>query len=754
MTQQLSPWLEGAYGWSFGEGGWNTGMDQNLLKFSFMFDRNVDAVVDSLPAAVNGKAYYLTTDNRLYFAVGTTWFSAPTPKWFDFVVRSTGAVYQFNGTAAVAVDSLTDLGTRLSATEVTLSSLGTAAFKDIEFFATQSALDVVSANSQNYTDVLRQDLASNTDLLKGAELIGWKSPLTGAVARTQSDINKGFVRLEDFGAVGDGVADDTAKVQTAFDSGHKRILATSGKTYNITSVTMSGNNTELVLESGATIAPQNPTARAITVSGHDCSITGKGTIKGLAVFDGLNAQPTYALVWVTGNNFSAFDITIDTIPKEGIMFSNSTGGRIEGCRIIGRYPYASYDENTTTNHCAILSDIPASATNPEPTLTVVGNYFESCIQGVLSANYGAAGNNTGNTITGNTFVHCWDHGVYMSRGVGHTIVGNTFLSCRRPIVSDGVGSTVVGNTLYSALTGVSNAEQLMSVRESSHSIIANNTIYGVDAAIFVDCIETTTMDGNIISGNNIYSTGTVHATALLRLGVGATQCEQNIIRGNTLQTSSLGAANYMLQVTMAGGFGRGNQVSDNTLVRGIPGNGIYINRNGYSATKNNRVDISGTSVGALSLNGIFIDNSTFPIVDGNNLYYTSGGTNVTATGINVTANCALPKVHDNSVYFTASLAGYTGINTPSGADVKRNAIDPNFLMVSTFTWPSTTASFVVANANVTVDSTVMVSPSSASAGVVMATKGFYVAPTLGGFTIFTGDATSTVDASTWRYEVV
>jgi len=72
MAQQLSPWLEGAYGWSLGEGGWNSGMDQNLLKFSFMFDRNVDSIVASLPAAVNGQAYYLTTDNRLYFAVGTT----------------------------------------------------------------------------------------------------------------------------------------------------------------------------------------------------------------------------------------------------------------------------------------------------------------------------------------------------------------------------------------------------------------------------------------------------------------------------------------------------------------------------------------------------------------------------------------------------------------------------------------------------------------------------------------------------------
>src|SRR3972149_1247271 len=122
MAQQLSPWLEGAYGWNFGESNWNTGIDNNQLKFSFMFDRNVDGVVASLPGAVNGQAYFLTTDNRLYFAVGTTWFSSPSPKWFEFVIRSSGDIYQFDGSAAVQMDSPAQLATRLDAVELTVLS--------------------------------------------------------------------------------------------------------------------------------------------------------------------------------------------------------------------------------------------------------------------------------------------------------------------------------------------------------------------------------------------------------------------------------------------------------------------------------------------------------------------------------------------------------------------------------------------------------------------------------------------------------
>lgn len=180
MAQQISPWIEGAYGWNFGENNWNGGMDENLLKFSFLFDRNVDGVVSSLPVAVNGAAYFLTTDNRLYFSVGTTYFSTPTPKWFIFFDRSSGDTWQFNGAAAVQIDSPADLDSRLDSVELTISNLGTAAFEDISFFATPSYVD------NRFTEL-------------------------------------GFVSVKEFGAVGDGVTDD----QPAFEAA----LAASNNVY-------------------------------------------------------------------------------------------------------------------------------------------------------------------------------------------------------------------------------------------------------------------------------------------------------------------------------------------------------------------------------------------------------------------------------------------------------------------------------------------------------------------------------------------
>lgn len=141
MPQKTSPFLEGKWGWNFGESGWNSGADENWLKFSYMFDANVDAIVSTLPAAVNGEAYFLTTDNRIYFVVDGTYYSTPIPKWFEFKIKSTGVVYQFNGATASIIPDTNGLNARVTALENDFSTLGSAAFEDSGSFATPSYVD-------------------------------------------------------------------------------------------------------------------------------------------------------------------------------------------------------------------------------------------------------------------------------------------------------------------------------------------------------------------------------------------------------------------------------------------------------------------------------------------------------------------------------------------------------------------------------------------------------------------------------------
>lgn len=213
MVQKTSPFLGVKYGWEFGESGWNFGMDENLLKFSFLFDSNIDGIVSELPPPVNGVAYFNTVDKMVYYTVDGSYTALSLPKWFALTLKSTGESFQFDGTDIQPIPSVGELDTRVDGVEEELSTLGTAAFAEVSDFATPANLGIVEANSQSYTDSKFTDLANGN-----GEMVGYLSPLTTAVARNIHNKLAEFVSVKDFGAVGDGIADDTAAIQACIDA--------------------------------------------------------------------------------------------------------------------------------------------------------------------------------------------------------------------------------------------------------------------------------------------------------------------------------------------------------------------------------------------------------------------------------------------------------------------------------------------------------------------------------------------------------
>lgn len=81
----------------------------------------------------------------------------------------------------------------------------------------------------------------------GSSLVGYNQGGAGAVNRTAEARLREYVSVKDFGAVGDGVADDTVAIQAALDSGAGEVLIPVG-TYLVTAQLTASSNMKVVNE--------------------------------------------------------------------------------------------------------------------------------------------------------------------------------------------------------------------------------------------------------------------------------------------------------------------------------------------------------------------------------------------------------------------------------------------------------------------------------------------------------------------------
>ncbi len=271
MPQKTSPFIDAKWGWNFGESNWNTGADENWLKFSYLFDSNIDAIVDTLPMpAVSGKAYFLNSDKRVYFVVDGIYYSTPIPRWFQLKLRVDGTLYVYNGTNLVQVPSNSSLQQQINAKQDQIQA-GVAGqyyafdktFKDLNKTAvglanvdnTSDINKPVSTQQQAAFDLKSDKLSSNTVVPNLAALKSLNTTRNlyayrlgysvagddkGTFWRFDSGSNllandvtvvspavgngrwlmmtDGWINIKSGGAKVDGVTDDSARVQAVFNA--------------------------------------------------------------------------------------------------------------------------------------------------------------------------------------------------------------------------------------------------------------------------------------------------------------------------------------------------------------------------------------------------------------------------------------------------------------------------------------------------------------------------------------------------------
>jgi hypothetical protein len=152
----------------------------------------------------------------------------------------------------------------------------------LPLLGTPSSGDQIPVYAPNSGDARRMSITALTDYMQdtldlpdNSDEVSFLQAGTGAVTRTVQSKLRDVVSVRDFGAVGDGVTDDTAAIQAALNSGADRVFVPAG-TYKFSTLTMPADF-ELIGD-GIDV-----TIFSTTTSGNAVSIAERNTFKDLTI---------------------------------------------------------------------------------------------------------------------------------------------------------------------------------------------------------------------------------------------------------------------------------------------------------------------------------------------------------------------------------------------------------------------------------------------------------------------------------------
>ena len=197
----------------------------------------------------------------------------------------------------------------------------------------------------------------------GSDWIGYTPTGTGSVARSAQEKMRDMVSVKDFGAVGDGVTDDTLAIQAAIDANPGRIIFVPHGSYKFSQLTISSNGTTLMGEAmlnGTTFIPTQTTGNDFVFNG--CQHSQIQNIN----FRPIVKKTSGYCVYFTGNAYKckAVNVRVD-YAYNGFAIYNGTENEIIDCQC--RYMLGVdgiYFGGSTGSYRAVISNF--NADNPYP----------------------------------------------------------------------------------------------------------------------------------------------------------------------------------------------------------------------------------------------------------------------------------------------------------------------------------------------------------------------------------------------------
>jgi len=362
--------------------------------------------------------------------------------------------------------------------------LTSAAYKFVLKTSTDTLIwtvDNITSNAYliSLLDAFKADLANTTDVAKGDALVGFKQSnssgiLAGAVGRTVHEKFQEMISVKDFGAMGDGVTNDTTAMQNALTAAAGKSLYIPAGTYVCNQLVVSSGTSvygdsasTTIIQATSSLGSSTPLFRNLTQSGAANVYTDTQISVSNIRFDGNNLGTRTAglLDFVKVQH-----LTLDNCQVYNVQY---IGAALNGCvySTVTNCSFAACGNQTVTveGGPALFIGNAFSDGTPSYDVFVTGCNFTSnnwagiyatADRTIISGNYFQSNKESGIFLTGNVCVITgnWISGVtrkYISAsgieagGDQLTITGNFIANVEADCISltDNQFVTISGNSL-------------------------------------------------------------------------------------------------------------------------------------------------------------------------------------------------------------------------------------------------------------------------------------------------------------------